>query len=124
MQLSYVVFVKSSDKLLNYLMFGQPLIEMKMETHEFQHWRNFLTHSCDRREDGSHVNDWHWPAKCHFGYPNILSLIPDIMIKINLFDDLNKTRIFLLNRLRILLKLVKHYIFVHKRTGFAMGSIS
>ena len=37
-QLLYVVLVKSSDKLLNYLMFVQTLIEVKMETlktHEF-----------------------------------------------------------------------------------------
>ena len=39
-QLLYVVFfgVKSADKLLNYLMFGQTLIEVIMETlktHEF-----------------------------------------------------------------------------------------
>ena len=31
-QLLYAVYVKSSDKLLNYLMFGQTLIEVKMET--------------------------------------------------------------------------------------------
>ena len=33
--------VKSSEKLLNYLMFGQTLSEMKMETqktHEFRYW--------------------------------------------------------------------------------------
>ena len=37
----FVVFVKASDKLLNYLMFGQTLIEVKMETlktHEFHPW--------------------------------------------------------------------------------------
>ena len=45
--------VKSSDKLLHYLMFGQTLFEVKMEmlkTHEFHSWLNlnFVTLSCDR----------------------------------------------------------------------------
>ena len=37
----YVIFVKSTDKQLNYLMFGQTLIEAKMEmlkSHEFHPW--------------------------------------------------------------------------------------
>ena len=41
MQLLYAVSVKSSDKLLNYLMFSQTLSEVKMETlktHEFHPW--------------------------------------------------------------------------------------
>ena len=40
-QLLYVVFVKLSDRLFNYLMFGQTLSELKMETlktHEFHPW--------------------------------------------------------------------------------------
>ena len=41
--------MKSSDKLLNYLMLGQTLIEVKLEmlkTHEFHPWSNFRTLSC------------------------------------------------------------------------------
>ena len=38
MKFSYVVFVKSSDKLLNHLMFGQTLIEVKMEMLKVERW--------------------------------------------------------------------------------------
>ena len=73
MQLLYVVFVKSLGKLLKHLMFDQTLIEVKMEmlkTREFHHWKNFVTLSCGRREDGSHVMiDIDPHSVYHFGYP-------------------------------------------------------
>ena len=57
----------------------------------------------------------------HFGYRLFLSL-PDLTTKVNSFDDLEKKiGIFLLNRLRTLLKLVTHYTSGHERTRFAMG---
>ena len=46
MQIFNLVFVKSSDKLLNYLMFGQTFFEVKMEMlkmHGFHPWLNFAT---------------------------------------------------------------------------------
>ena len=53
MQILNVVFVKSSDKLLHYLMFGQTFFEVKMEMlkmHEFHPWLNFATcHVIDKR---------------------------------------------------------------------------
>ena len=52
--------VKSSDKLLIYLMLDPAIIEVKMETlktHEFRPWLNFITLSCVRREDGRHTRD-------------------------------------------------------------------
>ena len=58
----YIVCVKSSDKLLNYLKFRQTLIEVNIETlktHEFHPWCNLVALSCDQQEDGSHVHDQH-----------------------------------------------------------------
>ena len=55
MQLLFVVYVKSSDKLLNYLMLVQTLSEVNIEmlkSDDFFPWLHFLTLSCVRREDG------------------------------------------------------------------------
>ena len=49
----------------------------------------------------------------HFGYPLFRSL-PDLTTKVNSFDDLNKNRIFLLNRLHTFINLVTHYTSGHK----------
>ena len=65
--------MKISDKLVNYLMFGQTIIEVKMEkliTHTFLPWRNFVTLFCDQGEDGSHAHGRVGPLSVyHFGYP-------------------------------------------------------
>ena len=62
LQLLYVVFVKSSDKLLNYLMFGQTLIQVKTEFafNEISPLVKSRNLSFHQREDGSQV---------HFRYP-------------------------------------------------------
>ena len=48
-----------------------------------------------------------------FGYPLFLSL-PDLMTNVNSFDNFNKNRHFLLNKLCTLLKLVTDYTSGHK----------
>ena len=63
MQLLYVVFAKSSDKLLHYLILRAEFIEVKMETlktHEFRPRRKFITLSCDRRDKVFTVLDVHY----------------------------------------------------------------
>ena len=45
-------------------MFGQTIIEVKMESlkaQEFHLWWNVVTLSCDRRKDESHAHDHHSP---------------------------------------------------------------
>ena len=41
----------------------------------------------------------------HFGYP-LFFVLPDLMTKVNSFDDFNKNGHFLLKRLHTLLKLI------------------
>ena len=69
----YVVFVKSSEKLLHYLMFGQTLIEMKMETlktQEFHSWLNFVTfHVIGERMEVTPMVSIDPHSAYHFGYP-------------------------------------------------------
>ena len=100
MHLIYVGFVKASDTLLNYLMLGQTLSEVKMEALKTLGEISYLCHVMGEKMEVTPAIGIGPHSEHHLGYP--LFVLPNLTTKVNSFDDLKRKYAFLLNRLRML----------------------